>query len=349
MNDTVLEHFGVLGMRWGHRKSPEDQMREKDHAWEKNAVSTKTYFKVYNAAADRMNSGEIYKINNKPQYKNKNLFEDKVLLKRYEADYNKVFNKVLAEECGRFIGTNPSGTRKITAKVDVLGEWPKLYLDDIKHSLEDSMGVLVERNSNGLILRIILQDVSKIIPSTFNSSYLPQFAPEGEIMEDTQLKHFGVLGMKWGRRNNKQPAYSGPTSADHDRAVNNKSSWKASREGYAHSKRRLYNEGVAQRVIDKNKDANRSKDPRAMTDKELKSFLNDPIMKRTVKDIREQDDNKRRLGANIVGAVLIGGFYVHALGIDKFVVKTAKKAATDFVNGRRYVTPKPGVIDAHFK
>lgn len=108
-----LKHFGILGMHWGKRKSPEQVIQERQKSWEKKVPSH--FLKAYNAAAGRMNNGEISRINNKPEYKDKNfnLPENKELNKKYVAEHEAAFHKALVEEMNKAAGPSPSGKHTI--------------------------------------------------------------------------------------------------------------------------------------------------------------------------------------------------------------------------------------------
>src|SRR5512135_1862450 len=75
MNDkNELQHVGILGMRWGVRKGPPKPGGREDRRWDRKVYSGKTYVKVYNATADRINA-KLPSFNAK--YKNVNLHNKK--------------------------------------------------------------------------------------------------------------------------------------------------------------------------------------------------------------------------------------------------------------------------------
>lgn len=108
-----IKHVGILGMRWGHKKSPQEVLKERDQKWSKKVPSH--FLKAYNNAADRQNNGQIKEFNNRPEYKDKN-FKDpknKELFKKYVADYEAMFLKTLNEEMNKVAGPSPSGTKVV--------------------------------------------------------------------------------------------------------------------------------------------------------------------------------------------------------------------------------------------
>lgn len=126
--DEFLEHHGVKGMKWGVRrqeKKAAKKVAKADKKWEKGL--NKQYFEVYNQMADRMNSTEINRINNKPKYKGKDLSKPSKLQKDYYDEYAKTTTKVLNELATSVIGTNASGTLKAKFDYDPNTEFLEHY------------------------------------------------------------------------------------------------------------------------------------------------------------------------------------------------------------------------------
>jgi len=63
MND--LKHFGVLGMRWGRRKSPAQELADRQKKYDKNLKNVSKQVDAYNRAADYANAVIIPKVNAK--------------------------------------------------------------------------------------------------------------------------------------------------------------------------------------------------------------------------------------------------------------------------------------------
>lgn len=111
----TLTHVGVLGMHWGQRKTPEQVLQGKQKKWESQVSGH--FLKAYNRASDRMNNGEIARINNKAIYKDKNFTDPKHadLYKKYIAEYEGAFQKALNEEMNRAAGPSPMPNKTIEA------------------------------------------------------------------------------------------------------------------------------------------------------------------------------------------------------------------------------------------
>ncbi len=172
-------------MKWGQRKAeasgggPQKLNRaEKKHA--KKAFSTRGYIAVHNAAAKRMNDVEIPRINNKPQYKNADFTKDSPLRRRYYKEYETTLNKVTVEQYNKQFGTAPTGRRlKFSEKDgDLHFEW-----DETRHA-DGETGFLARRDARGHIVSIVADDESM----------------EQADLDEDELEHYGVKGMKWGVR-----------------------------------------------------------------------------------------------------------------------------------------------------
>lgn len=200
INDkNELEHVGILGMRWGVRRGDNTSggrsANKVDKKWEKQVgktVSGKGFTKIYNATADRMNAREISRINNKPQYKGKNIWKDKALEKKYLKEYTDTFSRVMTEEARKVVGsTNPSGTKKVTVYSDPFTLKTAFVLEDIKHAAEDQIIFLATRDENGFITNITMQKNDELIQS------------------QEYLEHVGILGMRWGVRKDRSSGGTG--------------------------------------------------------------------------------------------------------------------------------------------
>lgn len=147
---NTLAHTGVRGMHWGHRKSSvnssetgstkvsarkelkaQKKLAKQDKKWEKQVTSTDTYLKVYNNAANKVNS-QLDAFNAKWSKVNMNDPKLAAYNKRYENAYGKMWDKMLQQSVDELIKTNPSGTKKMSVKTYEPGGFPELKVVDNK-------------------------------------------------------------------------------------------------------------------------------------------------------------------------------------------------------------------------
>lgn len=200
--EDTIAHYGKKGMRWGVRndKGHEGEavktkkLEKLDKKWEKGEERN-AFWQSHNAAADKMNNGEIDRINNKPEHSkaaDEGKFEDwenpTPELNAYMKDMDDTFaqhfaNAVVAR------GSNPSGTKRYELMVDENGD---VYaeLKDVKHSATSDADVRykISKNAKGLITKYTPEEIK---------------AEESDVthaemsFEDT-IAHYGKKGMKWG-------------------------------------------------------------------------------------------------------------------------------------------------------
>jgi len=191
----VLSHHGVKGMKWGVRKDAGhegEQVAPKkiaklDKKFEKKA-NLGTYIDIHNKAAAETNAHDVDRINNKPEYKNADFKRDSPLRQKYYKEqqdaYLKNVEKAVAE-----IGTNASGTRKLNMIELDGGDWT-IEVGDVKH---DALDDLYE-SLDGSVVKVTYDAQGHI------SRVDPDDTMEQSALEEDELAHYGVKGMKWGTR-----------------------------------------------------------------------------------------------------------------------------------------------------
>lgn len=203
---AFLEHFGVKGMRWGVRKSPEKaaakaekKVAKADKKWEKKAKTPKTFFALHNAAAEHLNK-ELPGINARFDAKYGKEINDGVLFdpgnpitKEYARAVNDSFKTGL-EKAAKDMGTNPSGTRKVrvvTQNRDSIDHFGWAWgTKEVEHAAMDNVDIFVAT----------LDDKGRLI------SVRPDAMAQADSFVSNYLEHYGVKGMKWGVRKSDVPA-----------------------------------------------------------------------------------------------------------------------------------------------
>lgn len=210
-----LAHYGVLGQKWGVRKQTRNSLMDakrksdtaKDRApksggsskadakWEKKgrrSLNKKEYRRGANRAIDTLNAA-LPGINEKTVYqsyigKGGNLQDGSPTSIKYNNEVNKVWQDSLAKET-KSARSSPSGDKEF----ELLTGGPKgwdVQVVNAKHSADQNGSLKVKVDSSGLITSIKLAvnaDLSHL--SKTNDEY---------------IAHYGVLGQKWGVRNQKR-------------------------------------------------------------------------------------------------------------------------------------------------
>lgn len=179
MSNDHIVHYGVPGMKWGVRK---------DRRWDKKAFSKKTYVKVYNNTAKRVN-GELPKLNAK--YKGKNL-KDKKIWDSYISEHKRIFEKIANQELSRQLGgtTNPSGSKKVKAVMNSETGYMAIVPSDYKMKHSDSE----EFDFESVRFKLHFNDLGFVTKVTVESP--------------KEIKHYGIKGQKWGVRRDRKKAAS---------------------------------------------------------------------------------------------------------------------------------------------
>lgn len=134
-----LYHFGVMGMRWGHRSSRSIEKQKKkalkkevkaDMKWEKKAHSSDTFVEVNNKASVRINS-KLDAFNKKwegidfTDAKNEKDYE------KYVKSYGKLWDKILNQVASEVIPPSPSGKYRIKVTTSEPGAFPTINTIEI--------------------------------------------------------------------------------------------------------------------------------------------------------------------------------------------------------------------------
>lgn len=199
--DDVLAHYGVKGMHWGVRKNEtkaQKAVRKADKKYESvNARYNKT-FEIANAARDSFKkSGDLDRLKTKYNARlGKTHESNRLINKKYRAEAQQVFLKHLKAAADKQ-APNASGTRKY--KITVPPKRPDRWIvttTTVKHA-DDVVEFDLVLDKEGWIT-----DVVPVQP-------LEQSALSAEDV----LAHYGVKGMKWGRRKKDNPASSDSSAA----------------------------------------------------------------------------------------------------------------------------------------
>ena len=204
--DDVMAHFGVKGMKWGVRKSPEQKdakrVRKEDERFERAAVNPHTHTNLWMQSVRTLKkSGDLDRLNKKPEYAASKMrlrlgVANRELQQKYEDEVAGQLMNHIKKNASEIV--NRSGTRRFdidqayraTGKKGqkVLREsrsvW-RIVTVDIKQAVDDE----------SLVLRVVRDEVGRII----------DFIPEETTLQqdsgfDDVMAHFGVKGMKWGVR-----------------------------------------------------------------------------------------------------------------------------------------------------
>ena len=127
IEENRLEHYGVLGMKWGVRKEKAQgnskKLAKMDKKWEKEMTPlSKTWMAVYNAAADAQNEW-IPSFN--ARYNSDKLDMNANPLNAYTQRYVKEYTDHFISEMDKALGDdkiNPSGTKAVSFTYDIMRE-----------------------------------------------------------------------------------------------------------------------------------------------------------------------------------------------------------------------------------
>lgn len=185
-----LEHYGVKGMQWGVRRAQKKAARA-DRAWQDNVYSVRGAIAVHNAVADRMNNGEIDRLNARHRStENDRQFNDffepqNASARRYINDYTRLTERLTREAVDSVHGVSPSGTLRARLSGDriVVESVDATHADDVLPTMIFEINV----DANDFVTSF-----RKVRDSMAQSDNIEYF-----------LEHFGVRGMRWGVRKQK--------------------------------------------------------------------------------------------------------------------------------------------------
>lgn len=201
--EFILKHYGVKGMHWGKRKAPQTstqkQTAKADKKFESVDARYKKTFELANAARTSFkSSGDLKRINDKYSAQLTNSFsQNRKVKKAYEAETQQAFIGHIKKAADK-LDPNASGTRKYT--IAIPPKRPDYWIvttTTIKHA-DEVVEFQITRDKNGLIT-----DITPVTP--LQQSAL-NWMGQGTLDAENFLAHYGVKGMKWGKK--KNPASS---------------------------------------------------------------------------------------------------------------------------------------------
>lgn len=188
-----MAQAGVKGMKWGIRKdrghegerAKTKKIDKLDRKYKKRMQTTAGFIQVQNAIAERINP-MIALLNNKTEYANADMTDpaNSRLAKKYYAEYGTLLQRAL-DGAMEEIGTNASGTQRLVLSVEGEGLYTNWRgdLKDIQHAADSIESLLFTPvfNDRGLIVDLKIEELAL-------------------DSDEDEMKHYGVLGQKWGVR-----------------------------------------------------------------------------------------------------------------------------------------------------
>ncbi len=214
--EEFLAHFGVMGMKWGHRKSAERMAKatarankkevrkaeRNDQRWRDSANSTARAFWVYHAAKKDMKKNGIPALNGSAKYKGKDLHKNEALRQQYMRDFTNSFTKSMNAASAKQIGTNAAGTKKVVFEYDMSSPFIKTgkivtigskkdkssakHADLVVPPLPDEIPVTLTFDGLGHVIDVEFDDPVE------HSEFFDRFDIDVTEDMDSFLEHFGA-------------------------------------------------------------------------------------------------------------------------------------------------------------
>lgn len=169
------QQYGKAGMKWGVRHIPATKEQARAHA----------------AAQKEINKTGLKSLNASPKYAGKDLTKNPALMKKYNADAEKLFSAAYASHLGHQASrTATRGKTRVDASVSLLNASLRLAVDILAQA-DDADGA--DKIFELTLIRGDLGHIESVVDESFAHSW--------EICdEEYTISHSGVKGMRWGVR-----------------------------------------------------------------------------------------------------------------------------------------------------